>query len=170
MKYNILKDKKNFRYVFFFISLIIFDQISKYSIISFFSKKCKELSNCSQDLLPIFDLSYVCNNGVSFGMLDTIQYGRSILSIIAIIAIFIFGKMAYNSKNEIEKISIIGIIGGAIGNLIDRLNHGCVTDFLHFFYRDYHFPIFNLADCFITIFGGLFIINEVLLKKKSKNI
>jgi signal peptidase II len=61
------------------------------------------------------------------------------------------------------------ILGGAIGNVADRINHGFVVDFLHFYYQNWHFPAFNVADIAISIGAGLLILEAVLDHFKTKS-
>ena len=67
-----------------------------------------------------------------------------------------------------EFISLSLILGGAIGNGIDRMLNGYVIDFIDFYYKDLHWPAFNLADSFITV-GGLIYLWIILFRKTSQN-
>jgi signal peptidase II len=68
----------------------------------------------------------------------------------------------------LEEIGILFLIGGAIGNLIDRILQGSVTDFILVYYNNFYFPAFNFADSFITI-GILLLLSMELLNKKNNN-
>ena len=87
-----------------------------------------------------------------------------IITFIAI-AFFIF-LLVRNEWSKIEEIGILLIIGGAIGNFIDRVTLGSVTDFILVYYNDFYFPAFNLADSFITV-GIIVLLITELLKKKA---
>ena len=66
-------------------------------------------------------------------------------------------------------LSLSSILGGAIGNVVDRLQHGYVVDFLDFYWGSSHFPAFNVADMGITLGAILLILDEVLRAKRAKN-
>ena len=123
-----------------------------------------------------FSITYEKNEGVAFNLLE----GNLPLIIIStIIIIFLILKYIKNNNiNNLEKICYGLLIGGAIGNLIDRIIYGYVIDFLDFNIFGYNFPIFNLADTAIVI--GIFILiilsiiesrnqNETNCSRKIKN-
>jgi len=66
-------------------------------------------------------------------------------------------------------IAIVLILGGALGNVYDRVVHGYVVDFLHFYWNDYHFPAFNIADTAITIGAGMMILDIFRQSDESKD-
>lgn len=103
-------------------------------------------------ILPFFDLVLVFNHGISFGLLSGLGvWGPTILSGVAagIIGMLIVWLWRTNCRNE--AIGITLIIGGAMGNLLDRLHDKAVTDFLNLYVGPYHWPVFNGADVFITL-------------------
>jgi len=168
-----IKNKVFFLQIFVVLFVIFVDQITKYFAVNFFHSICEDIySYCSYTILSFFNFTFVCNKGVSFGMLSKIAYSDVILSISAILILVFFIRYLIKSKNNFEKLAILFIIGGAIGNLIDRINQSCVTDFLHFYYHDYHFPVFNIADCFVTLGGILLVLYEMksFLNKKVKKL
>ena len=65
-------------------------------------------------------------------------------------------------------IGIALVIGGALGNLYDRITLGYVVDFVHFFYHDWHFPAFNIADCGISVGAAILIIDAIFFEKKRE--
>lgn len=165
-----IKYKIFFRWLVYVIVvnlLIIVDQASKFVVMKFLKNYCIN-GNCEYKILPVFDFAYVCNSGVSYGMLDSLPMGDIILSIVAILAIFLFIYLIYRSQNNIEIASFLLIIGGAIGNLIDRISNSCVTDFLQVHYKSHYFPVFNMADTFITI-GGFLLVYLEIKKFYNKN-
>ncbi len=125
--------------------IIILDQIVKMIISS------KMLVNSSITIIKdFFNITYVKNIGAAFSILSG---GRFLLIIIALIAIYIIYKLLVKNKN-LNKINIINyslLIGGIIGNLIDRIIRGYVVDYLDFTIFNYNFPIFNIADICIVI-------------------
>lgn len=98
-------------------------------------------------VFPGFNLVFLRNDGVSFGM-----FGGSAPWALITLALAICGWLLVvfmRSRNRIEAAGCGLIIGGALGNVVDRLRHGAVTDFLDFYVDTVHWPAFNLADTFI---------------------
>ncbi len=117
---------------------------------------------CSQIALsPIFDLTYVENKGASFGMLAGGMTSRILLSVISIgIAAALMVWLARVTK-PLTAVAIAFIIGGALGNLYDRIAYGFVVDFLDF--SGLYFPwVFNVADAAINVGVGILILDAFL--------
>jgi signal peptidase II len=115
-----------------------------------------------------FNLVLTWNNGISFGLFNNgSNLNALILSLLAI-AIVIFLIM-WLRKSETKRVAIgLGlIIGGAIGNIIDRGLHGAVVDFLDFHINSYHWPAFNIADSCITI-GAMILVFDSLFSPKPE--
>tara|TARA_B100001989_G_C24312055_1_gene350961 strand:- start:74 stop:559 length:486 start_codon:yes stop_codon:yes gene_type:complete len=144
---------------------ILLDQLTKYiAFIVLFKEKQILIINHYLNFRPVW------NDGISFGMLQGYgNFGRISFIIIAIsISLWI---ILYSRKLNI--IGFVGynmIAGGALGNVIDRLIHGKVIDFIDFHYKEYHWPTFNMADSFIFIGVLLFIYNELTVFKGKKNV
>ena len=92
--------------------------------------------------------------------------GALILSAIAILITLVLIFWLIKAKTNITAIGLSAIIGGAIGNVIDRLTHGAVLDFLDFYVNNVHWPAFNAADSFITI-GAITLIWESLFYQQK---
>ena len=109
-------------------------------------------------VLPVFSATLVYNPGISFGLFGanttTQSWGLSGLGIV-IIGIIVW--MAIRANDHWEQTGYALIIGGAIGNVLDRLHDGFVTDFLDFHVNDWRWPTFNFADVSITCGVALFI-------------
>ncbi len=124
-----------------------------------------------------FYITYVKNTGVAFSMLE----GNVVFIVVMTVMIMFFLIKYINSKkfNVFESVTYGMIIGGAVGNLFDRLIHGYVIDFFDFYIFVYDAPIFNIADIFIVVGIGLVLVssfkeeigvkNEVSCRKKRKN-
>jgi signal peptidase II len=115
-----------------------------------------------------FNLVLTWNNGISFGLFNNgSNLNALILSLLAI-AIVIFLIM-WLRKSETKRVAIgLGlIIGGAIGNIIDRGLHGAVVDFLDFHIHSYHWPAFIIADSCITI-GAMILVFDSLFSPKPE--
>lgn len=112
---------------------------------------------------PFFNLVYVLNRGASFGLLSSASpWGPWLLS--AFTVVVVIGLVVWLMRAAERPLSIaLGlIIGGAIGNLVDRLYQGAVVDFLDFHVAGLHWPAFNLADSAITV-GVAIILYESLI-------
>ncbi|NOG73547.1 signal peptidase II [Roseicella sp. DB1501] len=118
------------------------------------------------EVLPFLDLVLVHNRGVTFGLLASDHpAGRWLLILLTgtiTVALLIWLKRA-QSRTQAAALGLI--IGGALGNLVDRLRHGAVTDFLDFHAQDYHWPAFNLADSVIVLGVALLLIAELRAPK-----
>lgn len=140
-------------YIIALISLII-DQIVKILVSNYLI-----LGQTTKIINNFFYLTYVQNTGAAFSILIGYRY---ILIIITLIFLYYLYK---NTKKQINpnKLAILShglLLGGIIGNLIDRIIYGYVIDYLDFMIFNYNFPIFNLADTFIVIGCIILVINS----------
>ena len=106
------------------------------------------------------------NDGISFSML--IGHRWLIISISIIIMIFLYIYMRHFKKNKRNILAFSLAFGGLFGNLVDRLIHGYVIDFIDFYVLNYNYPIFNFADSFICI-GVLMILYAIFLGEDNEN-
>ncbi len=83
-------------------------------------------------------------------------------------ALFIIWMLRSHAGQKLFSFALACILGGAIGNVVDRSLHGYVVDFLDFHYRNWHFPAFNIADSAITIGAVCLILDELLRVRKTK--
>ena len=118
---------------------------------------------------PFFNLVLVFNTGAAFSFLATAQGWQTFFfAAIAVVASVVIGFLIV--KNESKSLFCSGlalILGGALGNLYDRLVYGKVVDFLDFHAMDWHWPAFNVADSAITL-GAAILIVESFFHKQSK--
>jgi len=117
-----------------------------------------------------FSITHIRNPGAAFGIFSRIESPFItiffiIVSLIAISAILFFFRRV-EKDNSIVQTSLSLILGGATGNFIDRLWHGEVIDFLDFYWYQYHWPAFNIADASITIGAGILIWDMVRVRPK----
>ena len=158
IKNKILK-KENF----YFLTIILFifgiDRYSKIEIINNFSDTSVYLN----DFLN-FDL--IWNTGIGFGLLsfDSSMIYNFISIMISLVIFFLFYFMIKSSK--VDKLIFSMIIGGALGNLYDRINYSAVPDFIDLHYKNFHWFTFNVADIFITL--GI-LVYLVMGFKKNEN-
>jgi signal peptidase II len=147
------------------VSLLL-DQLTKSIIIYHFPK------NTSLPVIPgFFDLYHVHNEGAAFGLF----HGNPILFFLAVSLLAIGFILYYFIKLERDHLLLAAalslILGGALGNLIDRLRHGFVVDFLRLYINDYSWPTFNVADIAIVFGVAIFaldIIRTELRLRKSQ--
>lgn len=123
-------------------------------------------------ILPYFNLTYVHNTGAAFSFLSQAGgWQRWFFAGLAIaISIVIAFWLARLQKHEVLLAAALSLIlGGAVGNLIDRLVYGYVIDFLDVYYRGWHWPAFNIADSAITLGVGLMLAESFGLGKPKKD-
>ena len=116
----------------------------------------------SIEILPIFNFTYMQNYGAAFSFLsDAGGWQRWFFSSIAVVisVLLTYWLKKLPAKNWVLCGAYSMVIGGAIGNLVDRLVHGYVVDFLHFYYQDWHYPAFNVADIAIVCGAGLLLLD-----------
>lgn len=119
-------------------------------------------------VLPGFNLTLGFNEGSSFGMLSGIMAGKHLLMAALTGALtLMFAVMAFRARHPFERAGYALVVGGALGNIVDRLRQGAVTDFLDLYWRDWHWPTFNGADIAITL-GALFILVASLPSRRRK--
>ena len=143
--------------------VVILDQLTKLWIIKRFEApynicEIDPTPGLFQEFTPIFDLALVCNQGISFGLLSgDSSLKRWLLTLFAALMVGVIGYILTSTKDKLSRLSLALIIGGAIGNGIDRFLNGAVTDFISVEQLIPFFPwVFNVADSAITIgFIGL---------------
>lgn len=113
-------------------------------------------------VLPFFNLVMVWNPGISYGLFPASSvWGTTALVLISLAAVAGLGYWLWNMTSLSLAVGVGMVIGGALGNLIDRLAYGRVADFFHFYGFGYDWYVFNVADIAITL-GAVAIIYEVL--------
>ncbi|MEF9426589.1 MAG: signal peptidase II [Candidatus Mariimomonas ferrooxydans] len=119
------------------------------------------------NLLPFLRIVNVKNKGAAFGLFSGLSNNTFIfISVVAIIAIILY--MLKTSK-RLELLSLSLILGGAVGNLTDRIQIGQVIDFIDFFVYNWHWPAFNVADSALSIGIILFILSGIIHGKKGED-
>jgi len=115
-------------------------------------------------LLPSFDLTLLYNTGAAFGFLaDEPGWQRWFFALLALAAsVFIVWLLRRHRGQTRFNLALSLILGGALGNLIDRCVYGHVVDFLLFYWRNWYFPAFNLADTGISCGAVLLVLDELL--------
>ena len=142
------------------VSIFILDRVTKIAIIN------HQLQNKSIFVNNYLNFELVWNTGIGFGLFSqnaNIYYHLITLLITSVIIFLIYLVI---KASFIEKVLFYLILGGAIGNLYDRLIYFAVPDFIDFHINDFHWFTFNIADIFITIGIILIITKDIVLKKK----
>ena len=146
------------------VAIIALDQWSKWAIKTSFN--LYQSKPVIQDLLHF---TYVTNDGMAFGL--SFPGGKHVLLIMTILLTGFIVGFLWKEKNghPLIKYGLALILGGAIGNLIDRLLYGKVVDFLDLMIGNFHWYIFNVADSSVTIGMILFIIHSIYIEQKKTN-
>lgn len=143
-------------------AILVLDQASKAWLIALLADAGRPL-----EVFPFFNLIMVWNRGVSFGLFGTGgDLQRWILFALALIAAGLVAVWLARVSSGMMQLALGAIIGGAVGNGIDRAFRGAVADFFDFYLYNYHWPAFNIADSAIVVgaavvlFDGLFAAGE----------
>ena len=135
------------------VLIVIFDQLSKY----FINLNIKD-SGAIQIIPGILSFRYHENQGAAWGMFADHRWAFMIPSAIAIIGIIVYLFLTRKKKDSLLfRVALCFFVGGGIGNMIDRIALGYVIDFLRFDF--FEFPIFNVADSFITVGAALLLVH-----------
>lgn len=143
--------------------VIVLDQFSKYLISG--SMQLRQ----SIEMLPFFNLTLLHNTGAAFSFLaDAGGWQRWFLTLIALAvsAVIILWLKRLPAADKWQAAALSLILGGALGNVIDRMRLGYVVDFLDFYYQQWHWPAFNIADSAIT--AGVAILVIVILGESKR--
>ena len=147
------------------VAVVVVDQITKFAIARQFAYgERKEVVH------GFFDLTLLYNKGAAFSFLSTGSgWQRWFFTGIGIAAaLFIVFLLARHASQRLFSAALALIAGGALGNVIDRLLHGHVVDFLLFHYEGWSFPAFNVADSAITVGAVLLVLDELIRVRRSR--
>ena len=156
--------KKN--WIFFIIIIIAFlaDRLTKSCIIDFFLS----YKSSSYYFNSFLNFVLLWNTGMAFGILESDTYIYHAFSFLIFLIIGFLITWLFKSENSLEKISLALVIGGAFGNLFDRILYNAVPDFIDLHYLDFHWFVFNVSDIIITIGLLLLILNDLFSKNNAK--
>lgn len=148
------------------LSITLVDQVSK-----FYIQATLRLGEVVPVIPSFFNLTYVLNPGAAFGFLSgapaAIRHPLfTAISIFAVLFI-VYYRARHRQMRLLPSVALACILGGAVGNLIDRLRVGMVVDFLDFHYGGNHWPAFNVADSAITIGVALMILEIVTDRERG---
>lgn len=148
-------------YLAIFLFTILLDQLSKFLMTSNFAP-----GEGFCVIKGILDFTYIRNEGAAFGMLQGARWFFIVLTVV-VFAVLIIYLIKAKPTSHLEKTALALLAGGALGNFIDRVILGFVRDFIEVKFID--FPIFNVADCFVCIGTGLYVLYTLLEFFKEKN-
>jgi signal peptidase II len=133
------------------------------------SKWCVERSMQLHQSIPVIDgffsLTYVRNAGAAFGLFADLPWAAR-MPLLVLVSVGALGVMLFILRglhpNEVGlRVALAGVLGGAVGNLIDRVRYGEVVDFFDVYWREYHWPAFNVADSCITVGIGVLLLHSL---------
>lgn len=112
------------------------------------------------DVTPWFNLVHVLNPGAAFSFLaDAAGWQRYLLAALGLVVASVLASLLWHgARSRLEALAYTGLIGGAMGNVVDRLRIGAVVDYLDLHWRGQHWPAFNLADVFVIGGAGLLLL------------
>ena len=146
------------------VSVLLIDFLSKNKIISIFKDGIIEKIQVNEYL----DFILVFNTGISYGLFSGGgDFQKWILISLSILIIIFLLSLIRNESTILSKLSISFIIGGALGNVLDRFTYGAVVDFISLHAKGFSWYIFNIADMFIVLGVILFILSQFILSKKN---
>ncbi len=154
-------------YLIVSLAIVVFDQWSKWLVEALLER------HVPTSIIPGFlNFTHVTNTGVAFGILanDGNQTATLLLTLLGLVALAVVGIYFWRTPRQ-ERVlltSLVLILGGAVGNLIDRVANGEVTDFIDVYFGTYHWHTFNVADSAITVGIGLMILDIFLARKRRQ--
>jgi len=155
---------KQFNWIVLIIIFILGDQWTKNLVVN--NLELYERVN----ITSFFDITLLYNTGAAFSLFafDTGSQRIPLILISIFVSVYLLGFLIkHASSNQCAlNLSISMIAGGALGNLVDRITQGYVVDFLLFYYENWYFPAFNVADSLITIGMMIFLIDNFMIKDR----
>ena len=153
--------KENFFFIAVLLTIFFLDRYTKITAINILESKKNIYIN------DYLNLDLVFNTGIGFGLLSFNEnFYYNLVTILIIIVIIIIGFVTFKSKKK-EKLFFTFILGGAMGNVYDRITYKAVPDFIDFHIGNFHWFSFNIADIFITLGIIFMILTEFTVKEKK---
>lgn len=155
------------RYVWIAVAVIVADQLTKLAAVRYLVRHAEVA------VAPFLNLTLVYNPGAAFGFLsDAGGWQNRFFIGVALIAcaVIVYMVRRLGPRDRLVAVAFMLILGGAVGNVIDRLFYGYVIDFIDVYYRTWHWPAFNLADSAITIGAALLVIDAVALGARKHHV
>jgi len=157
--------KSRFSYIVFVVLILFSDRVTKSAIVSNY-----DLGQPASVVDGIFNITYVQNTGVAFGILSGFSSPVKVLFLCLVAGIAAVVVIIYSLRNEprnrLLQSALALVLAGALGNLYDRIRYGYVIDFLEFHARGYYWPSFNIADTSISV-GVILLVWEMFRNEAS---
>lgn len=146
------------------LSILVLDQVSKAMVRAWLPL------HSSVTVIPeLLDFRYVQNTGAAFGLLNSadIPFKAELMTAVALLALAAIAFYASRTTPDepLSKLGLAAVLGGAVGNLVDRVTSGYVVDFVDVYWRDWHFWAFNVADAAITVGACCLILDMAVLHR-----
>jgi signal peptidase II len=155
------------RWLWLALAVVVADQLTKLLVI-----RGLELYEVI-DVLPVLELTRLHNTGAAFSLLANASGWQRWffigLAVAVSLGIVLWLRNLPRHSSAFLPAALALVMGGAIGNVIDRVVHGYVVDFLHFHWADAYFPAFNVADSCITVGAGLLVLDALLEGRRARS-
>lgn len=151
------------------VAAVVFalDQLSKTWVTSVLDLRARGVV----ELLPVFNLTWVENTGVSMGLFRAEgDLGRWLLVGVTLAIAVAVAVWIAREASRLDNAALGLVLGGALGNIVDRVRYGYVVDFFHVFWRDHHFYVFNVADAAITVGVILLLLRALFAAQPSPTV
>ena len=150
------------------VAVVLLDQLSKGAVLFFFAKSPACVPRMPAAVTGFLNLVVTCNRGMSFGLLNNgAALNAVLLSLGAVAIVVVLGWWLSRVAHPFLAVAIGLVIGGAIGNVVDRLRFGAVVDFVDFHVGTWHWPAFNLADSAICLGVAAMLFDGLLLHREA---
>jgi signal peptidase II len=144
------------------VAIVILDQVTKQWVTARFT-----LFESLPVIPGLFDLCYVRNTGAAWGILGGLN-GLLIGLSVVVLLVLVFFRRSFLTDSLVHRLALALMVGGIVGNLLDRVRLQYVVDFLDFHWRLHHFPAFNVADSAICVGVGLYMLSVLFLPKATE--
>src|SRR3989344_9454794 len=154
------------RYLWIAVLVLVFDQLTKFAATNFLTQ------HGEVNLAPFLNLVLVHNTGAAFGFLSSAGGWQNIFFIVVAVSVCVFILWMIwrmDSQDRLLAVGLMLVLGGALGNLTDRLIHGYVIDFIDVYYRSWHWPAVNEADSAITMGAVLLVVDALGSGRRHKH-
>lgn len=146
-------------------AIVVLDQLTKWWIVETVMKPPRVI-----EIAPFFNLVIGWNRGISFGLFNNDSPLNSwVLPLVTVLIVCFLAVWLVRARDSLISTALGLIIGGALGNLIDRVRYGAVADFLDFHALGYHWPAFNVADAAITVGAGVLVWESLFAREEASN-
>ena len=151
------------------IAALVADQLSKNWLL--YGLDFRSLGPAARiGVLPFFDLVMVWNRGVSYGLFQAGSFtGMAVLTVFSLAAVVALSWWLIKAERLTLGVGLGLVIGGALGNVIDRILYGAVADFFHFYAFGHDWYVFNVADAAITV-GVVVLLLDAFIRPESKSV